>query len=61
MTPIPSASLIPTAKQSLKVEEAHYHFATAPGVKLDAAALLKSLQDSNYKVEGEDCQLGETV
>lgn len=43
----------PHGKQVLDPEEAHYHFATAPGVKVDAAALLKSLQDSAYKVEGE--------
>lgn len=51
----------PHGKQSLEAEDAHYHFATAPGVKVGAAVFLKSLQDSNYKVEGEDRRLGEAV
>lgn len=47
----------PHDKQSLETEEAHYHFATAPGVKVDATALLKILQDSNYRIEGERCTI----
>jgi len=43
----------PHSKQSLVSDEAHYHFSTAPGVKVDAAALLKSLQDDNFDITGE--------
>jgi len=43
----------PHGKQSLASDEAHYHFTTAPGVKVDAAALLKSLEDAHYQVDGE--------
>jgi len=43
----------PHGKQSLASDEAHYHFSTTPGVKVDAAALMKSLQDDNYQVDGE--------
>lgn len=31
---------------------AHYHFATRPGMTVDAAGLLTGLQESNYKPEG---------
>jgi len=40
-------------KQSLDADAAHYHFATAPGVKVDAAGLLKSLQEADFQVDGE--------
>lgn len=40
-------------KQSLDVHEAHYHFVTPPGVAIDAAALLASLQDAKLEVAGE--------
>lgn len=43
----------PHAKQSLDSADAHYHFETASGVKVDAAALIKSLQDANFQVDGE--------
>jgi len=43
----------PHGKQSLASDEAHYHFSTAPGVKVDAAALLKSLQEANFDINGE--------
>ena len=40
-------------KQSLDVGEAHYHFATPPGVAIDAARLLASLSDAKLEVAGE--------
>jgi hypothetical protein len=39
-------------KQSLDVHEAHYHFSTPPGVAIDAAGLLASLQDAKFEVAG---------
>lgn len=33
----------PHDKQTLEVDEAHYHFDTAPGVKVDAQALLQGM------------------
>lgn len=42
----------PHAKQTLQVDDAHYHFDTAPGVKVDAQALLRSLEASNFAVDG---------
>jgi hypothetical protein len=39
-------------KQTLDVGEAHYHFNTAPGVNVDAQALLQALQAPNSAVEG---------
>lgn len=46
----------PHSKQSLDVDEAHYHFGTAPGVTVDAQALLQALlQEPNSGVEGGWC------
>ena len=36
----------------VQVDEAHYHFATAPGVKVDAQSFLESLQSSDFNLEG---------
>jgi hypothetical protein len=36
----------------VQVDEAHYHFATAPGVKVDAQAFLDSLKSSDFNLEG---------
>ena len=43
----------PHPRQTLDVDNAHYHFSTRSGVTTDAQALLKSLGDSKYKVKGE--------
>lgn len=42
----------PHDKQTLEVDEAHYHFATAPGVSVDAQAFLGNLKGSEFAVEG---------
>ena len=43
----------PHGKQTLDVQEAHYHFSTASGVKVDAQALLSSLKSgSGFAAEG---------
>jgi hypothetical protein len=42
----------PHGKQTLEVDEAHYHFQTAPNIKMDAAALLDSLKSSSFAIEG---------
>lgn len=42
----------PHGKQTLKPDTSHYHFDTAPGVRVDAEALLKSLQETAFGVEG---------
>jgi hypothetical protein len=36
----------PHAPQTLAVDAAHYHFDTAPGVRVDAQALLDSLAEA---------------
>lgn len=38
---------------SANTTEAHYHFATRPGMDVDAPALLQALKESSYQVEGE--------
>jgi hypothetical protein len=42
----------PHDKQTLDVDEAHYHFDTAPGVKVDAQALLQGMKTPGFAVEG---------
>lgn len=42
----------PHGKQTLDAAQSHYHFLTAPGVKVDAAQFVNSLQDSNFQVAG---------
>jgi hypothetical protein len=46
----------PHGKQSLDVEEAHYHFETAPGVNVDAQAFLNNLQSAGFAPEGGSVQ-----
>lgn len=38
---------------AVHAEDAHYHYATRPGMKIDAQAVLKALKDSGNNPEGE--------
>jgi len=40
------------AKQTLDVTDAHYHFNTESGVKVDAHAFLNGLDNNGFRVEG---------
>ena len=43
----------PHGKQTLDVDQAHYHFATHPSVSLNAAAVVQQVQDASSAFEGE--------
>jgi hypothetical protein len=50
--PVVFSQFLEHTPSSADTTEAHYHFATRPGLDVDAPALLQALKDSSYQVEG---------
>lgn len=51
--PVVFSQFIEHVPCSIRTNEAHYHFATRPGMEVDAPGLLQSLKQTNYKLDGK--------
>lgn len=56
--PVTFTQFVPHAPCSVRTDEAHFHYATRPGMAVDGPGLLQALKDSDYKTEGEHMQQG---